>query len=411
VSDDGEEVICVGSVAELRELSGCHELTDLHREHVDHITIPSKQGKGVLRRIPEVFDCWFESGSMPFAQSHYPFSITEEEFNKCFPGDFIAEGLDQTRGWFYTLMVVSTAVKGCAPFKNLIVNGIVLAEDGTKMSKSKRNYPDPLFVTKTYGADACRLYLCNSPVVRAESLQFKEVGVKAVVREIFLPWFNSYRFLIQNISRYEQATGTNFVYDSDMMSNIKDANLMDRWIISATHSLLKYARQELDAYKLYLVVRPLLSFLEKLSNWYVRLNRPRMKGEEGPVEQQRSLNVLFEVILITSTLMAPITPFLPEHMYQNLRNGLEEGSPLREDSIHFLQIPVFKPELIDKDVELKVSRMQSAIENGRLIRERNAISLKTPLSTVILVDEDQQVLKDLTDVQVYIKEELNCLEI
>jgi len=148
VSDDFQEIVCVGSIKELQELSGCGEITDLHREHIDHITIPSKQGKGVLKRIPEVFDCWFESGSMPFAQSHYPFSIGEEEFMKGFPANFIAEGLDQTRGWFYTLMVISTAVKNTAPFKNLIVNGIVLAEDGTKMAKSKRNYPDPLFVAK-----------------------------------------------------------------------------------------------------------------------------------------------------------------------------------------------------------------------------------------------------------------------
>lgn len=148
VSDDFQEVVCIGSIKELQELSGCGEITDLHREHIDHITIPSKQGKGVLKRIPEVFDCWFESGSMPFAQSHYPFSIEEEEFMKGFPANFIAEGLDQTRGWFYTLMVISTAVKNTAPFKNLIVNGIVLAEDGTKMSKRKQNYPDPIFITK-----------------------------------------------------------------------------------------------------------------------------------------------------------------------------------------------------------------------------------------------------------------------
>jgi isoleucyl-tRNA synthetase len=285
VSDDGEEVICVGSIQELRELSGCGEITDLHREHIDHIQIPSKQGKGMLKRIPEVFDCWFESGSMPFASSHYPFSTDEEAFSKKFPGDFIAEGLDQTRGWFYTLMVISTAIKGCAPFKNLIVNGIVLAEDGTKMSKSKKNYPDPLYIAKEYGADACRLYLCNSPVVRAEQLQFKEVGVKSVIREIFLPWFNSYRFLIQNISRYEQTFNKNFVFDPNMMTTIKDANLTDRWMISATQNLIKYVRVEMESYKLYQVVKPLLSFLEKLSNWYVRLNRPRMKGEEGEIEQ------------------------------------------------------------------------------------------------------------------------------
>lgn len=336
-SDDMEEIVCVGSVAELRELSGCGELADLHREYVDDITIPSKQGKGVLRRIPEVFDCWFESGAMPYAQSHYPFSVTEEEFMKGFPANFIAEGLDQTRGWFYTLMVISTAVKGMAPFRNLIVNGIVLASDGTKMSKSKKNYPDPLWVANAYGADACRLYLCNSPVVRAEPLQFTELGVKAVVREIFLPWFNSYRFLIQNMQRYEQLNGVNFVYDPKMMSKITDANLMDRWIISATQSLIKYVRKEMEMYRLYQVVKPLLSFLEKLSNWYVRLNRPRMKGEEGKIEQQRSLNVLFEVLQNTNTLMACITPFITEHMYQNMRNGFsEEDADLNQDSIHFL---------------------------------------------------------------------------
>ena len=157
----------------------------------------------MLKRIPEVFDCWFESGSMPFAQSHYPYGISEEDFAKRFPADFIAEGLDQTRGWFYTLMVISGAIKDVAPFKNLIVNGIVLAKDGTKMSKSKKNYPDPMLIADNYGADACRLYLANSPVMRAEKLSFKEEGVQAIVRDVFLPWYNAYRFCIQNISRWE----------------------------------------------------------------------------------------------------------------------------------------------------------------------------------------------------------------
>ncbi len=172
MSDDGQETVCVGSIAELEQLSGVTGINDLHREFVDNITIPSKEGRGPLKRIPEVFDCWFESGAMPFAQSHYPFSTSHEEFSKGFPANFIAEGLDQTRGWFYTLMVISTAIRGCAPFKNLIVNGIVLAEDGSKMSKSKQNYPDPMLIASSFGADACRLYLCNSPVVRAEPLRF-----------------------------------------------------------------------------------------------------------------------------------------------------------------------------------------------------------------------------------------------
>lgn len=274
----------MGSVQELKELSGVADITDLHRESVDHILIPSKEGRGMLKRIPEVFDCWFESGSMPFAQKNYPFSTTEEEFAKGFPADFIAEGLDQTRGWFYTLMVISGAIKDCAPFKNLIVNGIVLAEDGSKMSKSKKNYPDPMLVADQFGADAVRLYLCNSPVVRAEPLRFAGEGVKAIVREVFLPWFNAYRFCIQNITRWETRSGQRFVYDPEMRFKVfasKDANFMDRWIVATSQHMIKYVRTEMDNYRLYNVVRHMLVFLENLTNWYVRLNRSRMKGDEG----------------------------------------------------------------------------------------------------------------------------------
>ncbi len=173
---------------------------------VDELTIPSTRGNGVLRRVPEVFDCWFESGSMPYAQSHYPFE-NKKVFENTFPADFIAEGIDQTRGWFYTLLVVSTALFGQPPFRNLIVNGLVLASDGQKMSKRLRNYPDPLNIVGQYGADALRLYLVNSPVVRAETLKFKESGVKDVVKDVFLPWFNAYRFLMQNVERLREVSG------------------------------------------------------------------------------------------------------------------------------------------------------------------------------------------------------------
>jgi isoleucyl-tRNA synthetase len=310
-------------------------------------------------------------------------------------------------------MVISTAVKGVAPFKNVIVNGIVLAEDGAKMSKSKKNYPDPLTVAEEYGADACRLYLCNSPVVRAESLQFRETGVKGVVREVFLPWFNAYRFLIQNISRYEQSTGEKFLFDRAVKAQVgPGSNLMDRWIVSATQNLIKLVRAEMDSYHLYNVVRPLLSFLDQLTNWYVRLNRPRMRGDEGQAEALRSLTILFDVLLSTSTLMACITPFLTEHMYQNLRNGLrEEDKDLNQPSVHFLQIPEADEALLDEGVERRVARMQSAIENGRLVRERKAIGLKTPLASVTLVDADPAALQDFQEVAGYIKEELNCLEL
>jgi isoleucyl-tRNA synthetase len=198
-SEDGEEVVVVGSLDELQALSGVR-LTDLHREFADKVTIPSRRGKGLLRRVDEVFDCWFESGAMPYASAHYPFAASPERPLRL-PADFIAEGLDQTRGWFYTLMVLSTALFDKPAFKNLIVNGLVLAEDGKKMSKRLQNYPDPMTVVRAHGADALRLYLIDSPVVRGEPLRFREAGVLGVVKDIFLPWYNALRFFTQYAAR------------------------------------------------------------------------------------------------------------------------------------------------------------------------------------------------------------------
>nr|MBE5724221.1 Isoleucyl-tRNA synthetase [Cucujiformia] len=187
-SDDGSETICIGSIAELEELTG-QKITDIHRENVDGLEIPSRiPGNPPLKRVSEVFDCWFESGAMPYAQQHYPFE-NQKEFEEVFPADFIAEGIDQTRGWFYTLIVISTALFGKPPFKNLIANGMVLASDGQKMSKRKKNYPDPMEVVHKFGADALRLYLISSPVVRAENLRFKEEGVRDIIKDVFLPWY------------------------------------------------------------------------------------------------------------------------------------------------------------------------------------------------------------------------------
>nr|NVI69459.1 Isoleucyl-tRNA synthetase [Cucujiformia] len=185
---NGDETICIGSIAELEELTN-KKVKDLHREHVDILEIPSKiPGNKPLKRIPEVFDCWFESGSMPYAQLHYPFENLKE-FDEMFPADFVAEGIDQTRGWFYTLVVISTALFGKAPFKNLIANGMVLAGDGQKMSKRKKNYPDPMEIVNKFGSDALRLYLISSPVVKAENLRFKEEGVRDIIKDVFLPWY------------------------------------------------------------------------------------------------------------------------------------------------------------------------------------------------------------------------------
>jgi isoleucyl-tRNA synthetase len=213
VSDDFEEVVCVGSIEELKKLTGIEDVKDIHREFIDNLTIKSTKGKGVLRRIPEVFDCWFESGSMPYAQIHYPFSVKEEEFKKGFPADFIAEGIDQTRGWFYTLNVISTCLYNSEPYKNLIVNGLVLNEKGEKLSKHKKNFTDPMVLCQTHGADAIRLYLINSGLVKAQPLKFSDKGVYDVLKDIFIPLYNSYRFLIQSVQRYESSTHVLYQFD------------------------------------------------------------------------------------------------------------------------------------------------------------------------------------------------------
>ncbi|KAL1007813.1 hypothetical protein UPYG_G00091930 [Umbra pygmaea] len=395
-SDDFEEVVCVGSMAELEELTGV-KVTDLHRESIDQLTIPSRCGKGVLRRVTEVFDCWFESGSMPYAQVHYPFE-NRKEFEDTFPADFIAEGIDQTRGWFYTLLVLSTALFGKPPFKNVIVNGLVLASDGQKMSKRKKNYPDPGLVVQSYGADALRLYLINSPVVRAENLRFKEEGVRDILKDVFLPWYNAYRFLEENIA---------FMYNE---STAKPSdNIMDKWIQSFTQSLIQFFKAEMDAYRLYTVVPKLVRFVDMLTNWYVRTNRRRLKGESGSEDCLWALECLFSVLFSMCRLMAPFTPFITEMMYQNLRHLLDPASVEEKDSssIHYLMLPQVRECLIDKRIESAVSQMQSVIELGRVIRDRRTLPVKYPLKEVVVIHQDPEALKDITSLQKYILEELN----
>ncbi|XP_072328733.1 isoleucine--tRNA ligase, cytoplasmic [Scyliorhinus torazame] len=409
VSEDFEEVVCVGSVAELEELSGI-KIEDLHRESVDHITIPSRCGKGVLRRVSEVFDCWFESGSMPYAQVHYPFE-NRREFEDSFPADFIAEGIDQTRGWFYTLLVLSTALFGKPPFRNVIVNGLVLASDGQKMSKRKKNYPDPIKIVDSYGADALRLYLINSPVVRAENLRFKEEGVRDVLKDVFLPWYNAYRFLVQNVQRLHKEEGIQFLFNE---STVEDSdNIMDKWILSFTQSLIQFFKAEMEAYRLYTVVPRLVKFVDMLTNWYVRMNRRRLKGESGATDCQRALETLFSVLFCMCRLMAPFTPFITELIYQNLRHLMDLSSVHDKDtrSIHYLMLPQIRESLIDQRIEGAVAQMQSIIELGRVIRDRKTLPVKYPLKEVVVIHQDSEALKDIRSLEKYILEELNVRQL
>uniref|UniRef100_A0A8C2PM25 Isoleucine--tRNA ligase, cytoplasmic n=1 Tax=Capra hircus TaxID=9925 RepID=A0A8C2PM25_CAPHI len=401
VSSDFEEVVCIGSIAELEELSGT-KISDLHRESIDHLTIPSRCGKGLLHRVSEVFDCWFESGSMPYAQIHYPFE-NKREFEDAFPADFIAEGIDQTRGWFYTLLVLATSLFGRPPFKNVIVNGLVLASDGQKMSKRKKNYPDPLSIIHKYGADALRLYLINSPVVRAENLRFKEEGVRDVLKDVLLPWYNAYRFFIQNVLSQ--------IHDEQAAAY--DTNITDRWVLSFMQSLVGFFETEMAAYRLYTVVPRLVKFVDILTNWYVRMNRRRLKGENGVEDCVMALETLFSVLLSLCRLMAPYTPFLTELMYQNLKTLIDPASVQDKDtlSIHYLMLPHVREELIDKKTESAVSRMQSVIELGRVIRDRKTIPIKYPLKEIVVIHQDQEALNEVKSLEKYIIEELNVRKV
>ncbi|EDU42320.1 IleS Isoleucyl-tRNA synthetase [Pyrenophora tritici-repentis] len=410
VSDDGKEMVCVGSIEELKKLSGYEgEITDIHRDRIDNITIPSKEGRGMLRRTPEVFDCWFESGSMPYASAHYPFENIEQ-FEASFPGDFIAEGLDQTRGWFYTLTVLGTHLFGKLPFKNCVVNGIVLAEDGKKMSKRLKNYPDPNLIMKNYGSDALRLYLINSPVVRAETLRFKETGVKEIVSKVLLPFWNSYQFFDQQATLLKKVADLHFVFDP--AAEKTNTNIFDRWILASCQSLLKFVNAEMAAYRLYTVVPRLLELIDNTTNWYIRFNRRRLKGEYGLEDTKHALNTLFEVLYTLCRGLAPFTPFITDNIYLRLLPHIPKELHSEDNrSVHFLPFPEVREELFDESVERQVKRMQAVIELGRICRDRANKGLKIPLKTLVVIHPEQQYLDDVKSLENYICEELNIRDL
>ena len=390
------EIICIGSRAELEKLSG-QKVEDLHKEFVDKIEIPSPTGKSPLKRIDSVLDCWFESGSMPYAQWGYPFNH-QDEFEKNFPADFIAEGLDQTRGWFYTLMVIGTALKGKAPFKNVIVNGLILAEDGKKMSKSLKNYPDPMKVLDEHGADALRLYMIDSPAVKAEELRFSDKGVREIVRRILLRWWNSYSFF----TNYGNIDG--FKPKGDYA---KSPNLLDQWILSRLNSLIKKTNEEMNSYRLYNVVPELLNFIESLTNTYIRFNRPHFwsdgKGSDMAEDKRYAYETLYHVLITLSKVMAPFAPFLAEETYLNL----SLASSHRKESVHLEDFPEADPKFIKPELEHAVARMDTLVMLGRNLREKIKIKAKIPLLTMKIIHRDSKALADLQKLEAYFKDELN----
>ena len=395
--DDPNDSICIGSVAELEKLTG-EKITDLHRHYLDDLII-TQDGK-TYRRTSEVLDCWFESGAMPYGQQHYPFE-NEELFMQGFPADFVAEGLDQTRGWFYTLTVLAVALFDSVAFKNCITTGMILAEDGRKMSKSLKNYPDPEDLLNEFGGDSLRAYLINSPVVRGEPLKFSEEGVKLVTRNIILPLWNSFSFF----STYANADEITFE-ELEKASPIEERSLMDRWIISSLQSLIKNINEKMENYYLYEVIPPLMNFVDELTNWYVRSNRKRFWKEKGvdDIDKINAFKTLHEVLIEFNKAMAPVLPFICEKIYQGLIDD-------EKKSIHYCDYPESNPKYIDQELEDSVDLAKKIIKSVRNLRVKLKLPNKQPLKSVTIISNNENITKQLGLIENLIMNEVNIKEI
>jgi isoleucyl-tRNA synthetase len=393
INEETGNSLCIGSIEELKKYTGV-EVTDLHRETVDDMSFSIDGEAGIYKRIPEVFDCWFESGSMPYAQLHYPFE-NKEVFDNGFPAEFIAEGLDQTRGWFYTLTVLSSALFEKPAFKNVIVNGMVMAADGKKMSKRLQNYTAPDVLMEQFGADALRLTLITSGLVKGEELKFTDDGVKDMVRRALLPWYNSFKFF----NTYASVDGWN------AKEHLKYGdNILDKWVLSKLQTLIKDVTTEMEAYHLYNVVPQLFKFIEDLTNWYIRLNRRRFwEGKDLTEEKCHAYSTLYTTLRELSKIMAPFAPFLSEYVFQELKAYGEEG----KESVHLESYPTFDETRIDNTLEDAVTRMQELILLGRQKRNQVNVKVKTPLSDLTIIHKEQKTLNSIKVLENYIKSELN----
>ena len=394
INDETGSALCVGSIEELYNYTG-ERVDDLHREYVDALTFQIDGEAGTYRRIEEVLDCWFESGSMPYAQLHYPFE-NEDVFKAGFPAEFIAEGLDQTRGWFYTLTVLGAALFERPAFRNVIVNGMVMAEDGKKMSKSLRNYTPPDELMETYGADALRLYSINSGLVKGEEQRFADSGVRDMVRRALLPWYNAYAFL-RTYAEIDQWSPEKGQHEGE--------NVLDQWIMSRLQTLKQTVATEMEGYRLYNVVPALFAFIEDLTNWYIRLNRGRFWGEEISADKIAAYSTLYEVLMELSKVMAPFAPFLSEHLYQALAELA--GQSAQPNSVHLCDYPEAESVEVKPGLETAVERMQQVILLGRQKREEVKIGLRTPLSSLTIINSDEALLDDMRRIERYVQEELN----
>ena len=384
--------LCIASRQELADYSG-QMVDDLHRDVVDAITFSVPGEKGVYERIPEVLDCWFESGSMPYAQLHYPFEH-EAIFEQSFPAAFIAEGLDQTRGWFYTLTVLAVALFDQPAFLNVVVTGMVMAEDGKKMSKRLKNYTAPDALMDQYGADALRLYLIHSGLVKGEEQRFSDSGVQDMVRRTLLPWYNAFKFF----DTYAKLDGWHA-----SKHRVQGNHILDAWLRARCHALCQRISASMAAYHLYEVVPELLGFIDDLTNIYIRLNRSRFWAEGMAEDKCAAYTALHDTLYDLSRMMAPLTPFMAEYVFRELRVFSDESNI----SVHLCDYPEADERLMLPELEQAVDRMQQILLLGRQCRNDAKIKVKIPLRQLTIIHQDQALLDEIKRLEGIICKELN----
>ncbi|TVR30320.1 MAG: isoleucine--tRNA ligase [Balneolaceae bacterium] len=399
ISDkDPEYIECVGSVEELRKKAGIAEDVeiDLHRPHLDEFTWKCPKG-GTMRRIPDLLDVWFDSGAMPWAQWHYPFE-NKEKFKKNYPADFIAEGVDQTRGWFYTLHALGTMLFGKVAYRNVVSNGLVLDANGEKMSKSKGNTVDPFEVIQAYGADTVRWYMMSNSSPW-ENLKFSEEGLKETQRKFFNTIVNTYSFF----AMYANIDG--FTYSGSPLPK-SERTEMDRWVISRLNTVVKQVDEHFEDYEPTKAAREIERFVEELSNWYVRRNRRRFWREGKSLDKTAAYQTLYECLVNLAKLISPIAPYLGEWLYQNLNEVTKQD----ETSVHLSFYPTVEETAIDKQLERRMEMARTISSIVLRVRNQIDVNVRQPLSRIILPinNEERPMVEAVKDI---ILDEVNVKDI
>lgn len=391
--EDCNHITSVGSIKELVEkaIEDIDESIELHRPYVDNVHFKCEKCSGTMTREEDVVDVWFDSGAMPFAQHHYPFE-NKEEFDKLFPADYICEGIDQTRGWFYSLLAISTFVTGKSPYKSVLVNDLILDKEGKKMSKSLGNTVDPFGLFDRYGADVLRWYLIYVSPPWSPT-KFDEDGLKEIETKFFRSIRNVYNF-------FSLYANTDDIDPREFQVQHEEKEEIDRWILSKYNSLIKQTKENMDKFELTRVVRAIQDFvIEDLSNWYIRRSRRRFWSTELDDDKKAVYDTTYEILVGISKMIAPFAPFTSEELYRNLTN---------KESVHLDYYPEYKEELIDLELEEKMDLVRDLVGLGRASRESARIKVRQPVREVVLDGKYEEKIQDLIPL---IKEELNVKEV